>query len=423
MTDRSAKQAKKQWGKDWAIPTQRDQEAAEAKGKKPPLKTKDWPMLLKNYDKLNIRDVGYNPHPEGGYTPLRRPLEEYLKYGMLNLDKPANPSSHEVVSWLKKILNVERTGHAGTLDPAVTGCLIICLDRATRLVKSQQTAGKEYVAVCKFHDDVKKKKEICKNLETLVGPLFQRPPAISAVKRVLRIREIYESALMDFNQEQRMAVIWVKCEAGTYVRTFCVHLGYLMGVGAHMQELRRVRSGNLSEYDSLVTMHDVLDAQHLREQGNESYIRRVIMPCEYLLTAYKRLVIKDTCVNAVCYGAKLLIPGLLRYEDGIKVEEIVVLMTTKGEAVALGIALMASDRMKDAKQGIVAKLKRVIMDRDTYKVKWGQGPTAMKRKKLQQAGQLTKSGRKTNQTPSDWLNAYVNYSGFATNAAAEQAAG
>ena len=57
------------------------------------------------------------------------------------MDKPSNPSSHEVVAWLRRILRVEKTGHSGTLDPKVTGCLIVCIDRATRLVKSQQSAG------------------------------------------------------------------------------------------------------------------------------------------------------------------------------------------------------------------------------------------------------------------------------------------
>ena len=63
------------------------------------------------------------------------------RYGVINLDKPSNPSSHEVVAWLRRILRVEKTGHSGTLDPKVTGCLIVCVDRATRLVKSQQSAG------------------------------------------------------------------------------------------------------------------------------------------------------------------------------------------------------------------------------------------------------------------------------------------
>ena len=101
----------------------------------------NWPFLLKNFDKMNVKEAKYTPI-QAGNTPLKRPLKEYLKYGVMNLDKPSNPSSHEVVAWIKKILEVEKTGHSGTLDPKVTGCLIVCLERATRLVKAQQSAGK-----------------------------------------------------------------------------------------------------------------------------------------------------------------------------------------------------------------------------------------------------------------------------------------
>lgn len=106
-----------------------------------------------------------------------------------------------------------------------------------------------------------------------------------------------------------------------------------------MQELRRVRSGAMTENDNIVTMHDVLDAQWMYDNTrDESYLRRVIRPLESLLTTYKRLVVKDSAVNAICYGAKLMLPGLLRYENGIEIEEEVVLMTTKGEAIAIAIA-------------------------------------------------------------------------------------
>tara|TARA_B110000503_G_C6832154_1_gene283230 strand:- start:187 stop:444 length:258 start_codon:yes stop_codon:yes gene_type:complete len=85
---------------------------------------------------LNIRSSHYTPIPLST-SPLNRPLVEYLKYKVINLDKPAYPSSHEIVAWVKKILKVDKTGHSGTLDPKVTGCLIVCLNRATRLVKAQ----------------------------------------------------------------------------------------------------------------------------------------------------------------------------------------------------------------------------------------------------------------------------------------------
>ena len=110
----------------------------------PTLDASKWPLLLKNYDKLMVRTGHYTPIP-CGHSPLKRPLQEYVRYGVINLDKPANPSSHEVVAWLKRMLRVEKTGHSGTLDPKVTGGLIVCIDRATRLVKAQQGAGKEYV--------------------------------------------------------------------------------------------------------------------------------------------------------------------------------------------------------------------------------------------------------------------------------------
>lgn len=122
----------------------------------PKLDTSEWPLLLKNYDKLLIRSSHFTPIPSG-CSPLKRDISTYIKYvyqftqnlkaltrirsGVINLDKPSNPSSHEVVAWLRRILRVEKTGHSGTLDPKVTGCLIVCIDRATRLVKSQQGAG------------------------------------------------------------------------------------------------------------------------------------------------------------------------------------------------------------------------------------------------------------------------------------------
>lgn len=188
---------------------------------------------------------------------------------MINLDKPSNPSSHEVVAWLRRILRVDKTGHSGTLDPKVTGCLIVCIDRATRLVKSQQGAGKEYVAVLRLHDKLKDPSALPRALQTLTGALFQRPPLISAVKRQLRVRTIYDSKLLEYDENRNLAVFWVSCEAGTYIRTLCVHLGLLLGVGGHMQELRRVRSGALSENDEIVTMHDVMDAQWLYDNTRD----------------------------------------------------------------------------------------------------------------------------------------------------------
>ena len=187
-----------------------------------------------------------------------------------------------MVAWIRRILKVEKTGHSGTLDPKVTGCLIVCVDRATRLVKSQQSAGKEYVCVIRLHDALSlnkltldasaAEKHLTSAIETLRGALFQRPPLISAVKRRLRVRTIYESKLLEFDHPKNLGVFWVSCEAGTYVRTLCVHIGLLLGAGGHMQELRRVRSGITTEGDNLVTMHDIMDAMYVLKPCQLFYI-------------------------------------------------------------------------------------------------------------------------------------------------------
>lgn len=388
----------------------------------PALDTSNWPLLLKNWDKLLVRTGHFTPIPNGS-NPLKRDLKSYISSGVINLDKPSNPSSHEVVAWVKRILRCEKTGHSGTLDPKVTGCLIVCVDRATRLVKSQQGAGKEYVAVIRFHDKIPGgEAQFARALETLTGALFQRPPLISAVKRQLRIRTIHESKLIEFDNDRHLGVFWVSCEAGTYIRTLCVHLGLLLGVGAHMQELRRVRSGAMDETKDLVTLHDVLDAQWTYDNTrDESYLRKVIAPLETLLTSYKRVVVKDSTVNAICYGAKLMIPGLLRYEAGIEVGEEVVLMTTKGEAIALGIAQMSTVEMSSCDHGVVAKVKRCIMERDLYPRRWGLGPTATEKKKLKASGKLDKFGRANEQTPAKWTQEYKDYNAPTESVAAAPA--
>merc|ERR1711874_957564 len=403
--EKSKKKNKKSLGEIQAESTFR----VEPSEKPPPqLDTSEWPLLLKNFDKLNVRTNHYTPLPFGA-SPLKRDLVNYVKSGFINVDKPSNPSSHEVVAWIKRILRVDKTGHSGTLDPKVTGCLIVCIDRATRLVKSQQSAGKEYVCIYRLHESVEKKR-VAQELERLKGALFQRPPLISAVKRQLRVRTCYESKLIEHDQDRNLGIFWVSVEAGSYIRTMCVHMGLLLGVGGQMQELRRVRSGIQSEQEGMMTMHDILDAQWLYDNHkDETYLRRVIRPLEALLTNHKRIIMKDSAVNAVCYGAKIMLPGVLRYDDGIEMGQEIVVCTTKGEAICIALAQMTTATMASCDHGIVAKIKRVIMERDTYPRKWGLGPKATVKKDMIKNGLLDKFGKPNENTPKDWKSAYVDF--------------
>eukprot|EP00953_Heterococcus_sp_UTEX-ZZ885_P024479 13387-Heterococcus_DN1.PRE.1 len=220
--------------------------------------------------------------------------------------------------------------------------------------------------------------------------------------------------MVEYDEARHLGIFWVSCEAGTYIRTLCVHLGHLTGVGGHMQELRRVRSGVLDENQHLVTMHDVLDAQHVYDVSkDESYLRRVVMPLEVVLRSFKRVVVKDSAVNAICYGAKLMLPGLLRFADAIEVGEEVVMISTKGEAIAVGLAQMTTAVMATCDHGVVAKIKRVIMERDTYPRRWGLGPMAQKKKSMVKEGKLDKRGKANGDTPEDWKTGYTDYAAAA----------
>lgn len=353
----------------------------------------EWPLLLKGLEDMNIKSLKYTP-TVCGYSPLERPLDVYLQYGVINLDKPCNPSSHEVVSWVKSILQCERTGHSGTLDPMVSGCLPVCLNKATRIAKAQQDAGKEYVGVVKFDGGITKEQFI-DTMNLYVGPLLQRPPEQCAVKRNLRIRKIVEVEYLDFNEEKQLGMFRVSCEAGTYIRSLCVHLGLHLGVKSEMVDLRRTRSGVVTE-EGLVTMHDVLDAKYLYNQKrDESYIRAVVRPLECLLVNYPRIIIKDSCVNSICYGGQLTVPGVLRYTD-FNHKDVVVIVTAKGEAVAMGVALVTSPQLSMMEYGIVCRTKRVIMDKDTYHKQWKLGPHIHK-DLIENEGE---NGREEKQTPS-----------------------
>ncbi|XP_060870600.1 H/ACA ribonucleoprotein complex subunit DKC1-like [Metopolophium dirhodum] len=351
---------------------------------------------------MNVRTNHYTPLPFGS-NPLQREIREYVKAGYINLDKPSNPSSHEVVAWIKRMLKVEKTGHSGTLDPKTSGVLVVCIERATRLVKSQQSSGKEYISVFKLHSPIESIFQITKTLESLRGALFQRPPLITAVKRQLRIRTIYENKLLNYDMEANIGVFWIKCEAGTYVRTLCIHMGLMLGTGGQMIELRRNRSGITSEEEGLATLHDVLDAQWMFENNkDESYLRRVVRPLEGILTNYKRVFFKDSAINAICYGAKIMLPGLLRYDDGIELNMEIVIVSSKGEAVALGVALMTTTTISSCDHGIIAKIKRVLMDRDTYPRKWGLGLMASTKKSMIKDGLFDKYGKPNENTPDNW---------------------
>ncbi len=332
-------------------------------------------MTTPPFSNTNQPDVNVNifvkvrsaTDPRYGCVPDDRPVEELLHCGVINLDKPAGPTSHEVTSWAKGILHIDRAGHSGTLDPKVTGVLPIMLDDATKVVKALLLAPKEYVCLMRIHHPVPEDRirEVCAEF---TGEIYQRPPIKSAVKRNLRVRTIYYLRIEEI--EGVDVLFTVGCEAGTYIRKLCHDIGIALGTGASMAELRRTGAGPFDESD-LVTLHDLRDAYvEWTEDGDETMLRSMIHPVERALVHLPQITIRDSAVDAICHGASLAVPGIVSLSEKIRTGNIVAVYTQKGEAVSIGPACMDATAMRRAKTGIAVRTDRVIMRVGTYPKGW-----------------------------------------------------
>ena len=299
-----------------------------------------------------------------GKMPSHRTIEELLNYGIINLDKPPNPTSHEVVSYVKKILGIPKAGHSGTLDPQVTGVLPTALGKATRILDTLLLAGKEYVGNMRLHADIDEQR-IRSIVGDYAGDLYQRPPLRASVKRVLRIRTIYNSEILDI--KEREVLFRISCQAGFYVRKYCHDIGQSLSCGAHMKELRRTRSGPFSETDFLSTLHDLYDAyEWYKEEEDENPLRNIILPMEYGVKHIPKIIIKDSAVDTVCHGAPLALPGISRFSEEFKAGEMVAIYTLKNELIALGEAQIDAITLPEKDHGIASSVKRVLMPIGTY---------------------------------------------------------
>ena len=308
-----------------------------------------------------------------------RPAKEYIKYGTINLDKPAGPTSHEVAAWVKRIMHLDAIGHGGTLDPKVTGILPITLEDATKMVQALLHSGKEYVCVMKLHGDVRED-QIKRVLAEFEDEIYQRPPLRSSVKRQLRTRRIYYNDY--FEQDGRNVLFKVGCEGGTYIRKLCFDIGEILGVGAHMQELRRTRAGPFLETSSTkVTLHDVAYwFGEWEEKKDEASLHKFIQPMETALALLPKITVRDSAVDAVCHGANLTAPGVVSVETGIEKGSIIAILTLKGEAIALAKALEPTEQIMNLNHGAVAASQRVLMPRGTYPKVWKSGNVNEQRK-------------------------------------------
>ena len=305
--------------------------------------------------------------PKHGWVPSERPVEWMLEYGLVPLDKPRGPTSHEVVAWTKKLLGVDKAGHSGTLDPPVSGLLPIGLGQSTRALSLLLMFPKEYRGVMRLHSSVPRR-QLDGVVHEFTAEIFQRPPQRSSVSRQTRSRVIYELELTE--SQGNLYLFRVLCQSGTYIRKLIYDIGEVLGVGATMVELRRTKVGPLTEEAGFVTLHQLNDAVYRFKQGDDALLRELVLPIEESLGDIGRIMVRDSAVDAICHGARLGIPGVLTASEGIKKDDTVALMSAKGELVAIGRALLTADEMRGLQKGLASTTERVVMKAGTYPRLW-----------------------------------------------------
>lgn len=302
-----------------------------------------------------------------GKAPEDRDVEELLAAGMILLDKPHGPTSHQVASWVRDIFGLEKMGHGGTLDPFATGVLPLLAGKSMRLTKEILAHGKTYIAVLRFTSEPAED-ELQSAIARLSGRIYNVPPAISAVKVQVRTRKIEGFELIELTG--RVAAVRITCEAGTYVRTLARDMGLLLDQQVELIELRRSISGRFDE-DSCVSLDQVADAIWLwKSKDDPAALLAILHPLEELLAELPAIVVKDAAVGAISHGATLNRPGIVTAPKGLTAGTNVRVMTLKGEIAAIAELLVDSDRLPAMETGEVTKSLTVLMDTDVYPRAW-----------------------------------------------------
>jgi tRNA pseudouridine55 synthase len=247
--------------------------------------------------------------------------------GILIINKASGMTSHDVVARIRKLLKQRRVGHAGTLDPAASGVLPICVGQATRVAEYLSESGKAYEAVITFGtvtDTYDAEGTVIRTadasgltqatieaiLPRFLGSQLQMPPRYSAIKvqgqsaykRARAGEEIsLEPRLIHIDQLRILAwhaphlTLAIACSKGTYIRSLAYDLGETLGCGAHLSALVRTRSGPF-------TLDESITLEQLAALQAEGAIERVLLPVDRALQDYPAITLDDVTAERVLHG-------------------------------------------------------------------------------------------------------------------------
>ncbi len=275
----------------------------------------------------------------------KRSVHDLMQASIVVINKHKGPFSYEITDSVKKILHARKTGHAGTLDPNATGTLPIGVNRGCHVLQAISHASKEYEGVMHLHSSVSLS-EIISTSKKFTGKIIQLPPVRSAVKREERERVVYSIDVED--KRDRDVYFTISCEAGTYVRKIASEWGLAMGTNAHLKDLVRTKAGP----------YTLDDAVTLEEFSKNPFI--YLKPIETAVAHLGHVWVDDSTVKSISHGSQPFLPGIYKFESGIESGDLIALMNSRQELIAIAFSLMNSDEM-NGKKGQFARLERVFL--------------------------------------------------------------
>jgi H/ACA ribonucleoprotein complex subunit 4 len=299
-------------------------------------------------------------------------VDERIRAGaFLLLDKPRGPSSHQVTAWVRDLIGVEVAGHAGTLDPNVSGLLWVGVGPALKLLPLVLEFPKRYVASMVLHGEVADP-DLDSVIREFTGPIYQTPPVRSAVKRERRVRTIHRLHLVE--RDGPRLLIDAVTDSGTYIRTLAVDLGEALGVEAHLEELRRIQTGPFGERQT-VPLTAVADARAARQDGDPAPMLALLHPIEEVWREFPALIVRDPAASALAHGAGLARGGILSIPRPFGRGSHVALVTRAGELIATGVAQYDSRAFAEVSHGWVVGETRVFVDPSRFPPRWKRLPS------------------------------------------------
>jgi len=302
---------------------------------------------------------------------MNKKLQELCERGIILINKEAGRTSHDEVAFVKSILRragvVTKVGHSGTLDPKVTGLLVLGLGKGTKVLEYMLLSEKQYIGEMVFHAHATRE-QLESAIREFTGSIEQLPPRKSAVKREVRTRDVYKIEIQSFDYENKNATLLCAVERGTYIRKLFHDMGEYMGIRSHMGDLHRIKVGPFAEEEGMVTSKEFADVI-MKTKSFNPFVRfralqqakLLIRPIEDAVPMFWNVILHPTVERHIGSGADVYIPGVESIDAEAQVGDTVGVYTNDRELIALGVLRITSADLAHESRGVAVETKKILI--------------------------------------------------------------